>query len=110
MTADPLVEWLRARILALPGVTEAKSRFGPHHGFHVGGREFAHFHPGRQLDIRLPKPAQRVLADDARAHLGSPLRDWVEFDFADQADAEAALRLVEAAHRAATTPRPPRRA
>lgn len=96
---------LTAAISALPGVTTKASRFSSEPAFFVNGREFAHFHAGEVLDVRLTRAGIRALdlahADDARLTLrGSS--DWVEFAFARRADLDRALELVALALEFAT--------
>src|SRR5205807_728741 len=43
------------RVLALPGVELRRSRFGGGDAFFVGAREFAHFHRGNVIDVRLTR-------------------------------------------------------
>ena len=82
---------LTARILALPGVEERKSRFADFLAFHVGQREFAHFHSDEELDVRLTRVCIRELGiEGART-------DWVAVPLRTQDDVSAALELVERA-------------
>lgn len=86
---------------ALDGVDEAPSRFGGDLAFVRGGREFAHFHPGGELDLRLPRAEQRALRGDPRAVFRRGSSAWVAYRLESRADVEVALRLLEAAWEAA---------
>ncbi len=100
---DPLERAVRegARA-ALDGVDEAPSRFGGRGlAFVRGGREFAHFHPGGELDLRLPRAEQRALRADPRAVFRRGSSAWVAYRLESRADVEVALRLLEAAWEAA---------
>lgn len=97
-----LEQALRDGALALDGVEEAPSRFGGAGlALRRGRREFAHFHPGGEVDLRLPRAAQRALRDDPRAVLRRGASDWVAYRLETSADLEVAQRLLRAAWEAA---------
>lgn len=93
---------LRERVFALGDVDEAPSRFGGTGlAFRRGGREFAHFHPDAEVDIRLPRPRQRALRADPSARPRKSASDWIAYRLDTAADAEAAFALLKAAWEAA---------
>ncbi|MCO5165641.1 MAG: DUF5519 family protein [Planctomycetes bacterium] len=99
---DALEQALRDRVLeALPDVSEAPSRFGGGLAFRRGAREFAHFHPGGEVDLRLPRAAQRALRDDPRAVPRPRASDWIAYRLEAPADVDRALELIHAAWEAA---------
>ncbi|MBX3470036.1 MAG: DUF5519 family protein [Planctomycetes bacterium] len=101
-TPEALEQALRDRVLeALPDVSEAPSRFGGGLAFRRGAREFAHFHPGGEVDIRLPRAAQRALRGDPRAVPRPRASDWIAYRLDGPDAVEAALALLRAAWAAA---------
>ena len=97
-TGGTLREQLRARILALAGVREARSRLGGNQAFYRGKREFAHFHGADAIDIRLPRPEQKPLRGDPRAVFRPRPSDWLELRFTTAADVELAAELARKAY------------
>jgi hypothetical protein len=101
-SASRLVDALRERLFSLDGVSERPSRFGGSGlAFCRGTREFAHFHPGAEVDIRLPRAQQRALKDDPRAVFRPRPSDWIAYRLEATADVEAAFALARAAWAAA---------
>lgn len=104
-SSDPeqdLEEALREGARALDEVDEAPSRFGGTGlAFRRGRREFAHFHPDGEIDLRLPKPLQRTLRGDPRAVFRPGPSEWVAYRLETRADLEVAVRLLQAAWEAA---------
>lgn len=92
---------LATRILELDDVELRTSRFSKAEAFFVGRREFAHFHAGDEIDVRLTRAEirRRRAALDADPRVRRPNRsgDWIEVRFAGPADLEWALELVVAA-------------
>jgi hypothetical protein len=92
---------LSERILALPSVESKPSRFGGSgDGFFVGRREFAHFHPGNELDLRLTKSVVRELREllDASPRISwRKTSDWVEVRFSRRTHLDEVMELVERA-------------
>ena len=93
------VERLRVSLLALPGVVEAKSRFGSRGNlaWRIGGREFAHLHSSSLLDLRLPRAAQARLRKDPRARFRRHASAWLEFEFRTAQDVADVLALARQA-------------
>ncbi|RMG16662.1 MAG: hypothetical protein D6731_05700 [Planctomycetota bacterium] len=93
------------RLLAWPGVSLRPSRFGGEVGFWVGEREFAHFHAGNEVDLRLTRAVVRRLRGELRADPRVEISsggDWVAVRFPRSKSFERALELAwqaYAAHR-----------
>lgn len=91
-------------ILALDDVELRTSRFSKSDAFFVGRREFAHFHAGNELDLRLTRAeiSRRgaALLEDRRVSRPNPRGDWVEVRFPRRADLDFVLELVAAAREA----------
>ena len=89
---------LAAAICKLSGVSQRASRYSDQPAFYIADREFAHFHDGNVIDIRLTRPVIRELinrgATDARLVVRST-SDWAEFTFSHEGDLVRALELVE---------------
>ena len=92
------------RLLGLPGVVRGPSRYGHSSAFRAGGREIAHFHGDRRLDVRLTR---RRIAEmkaegplDVRVLTRGPSAEWVEVRVSESADIALAVNLVEEALRA----------
>ena len=84
-------------ILDLPDVDLRPSRFGSGEAFFVGRREFAHFHAGNEIDLRVTKKVLRTLCEDLEADRRADYRktsDWLAFRFPRRKDLERALELV----------------
>ena len=100
---------LAERILDLPGVHLRPSRFSDEEAFCVGRREFAHFHAGNELDLRLTRAVIRELREDLASNPKVTLRgssDWIEVRFPRRADLDAVLALVRRAVEASGTRAP----
>ena len=95
---------LTARILGIPGVTEKfwPTERGGFTYFSYKDKDFAHFHAGNELDLRLTK---KVIASEKLKHpdnsvnhpdrsRGSP---WIELRFNSNDDLSDVFRLVELA-------------
>lgn len=92
-----LKEELGERILELPDVELRTSRFSDREAFFVGKREFAHFHPKNEIDIRLTRQVIRRLKAELEADPKATLRgssDWVEYRFPRRTDLARAAELV----------------
>jgi hypothetical protein len=84
-------------ILGLPGVALKASRFGGgSEAFYVGSREFAHFHAGNEIDLRVTRaairPETKALAADRKATLRGG--DWVEYRFPRRTDLDRVMELA----------------
>ena len=92
-------ESLCSALRTLPGVEQARSRFGKGSrlSWRVNGREFAHLHADDLLDLRLPQPVQRRLREDPRAHFRGSRSPWLELEFHTQQDVDDLLRLAREA-------------
>ena len=93
-----LREKLSAAICALPGVSRRKSRFSDSPAFYIGRREFAHFHDGNVIDIRLTQTVIRDLARNDQVDHRLSIRassEWAEFAFPQEGDLVRAMELVE---------------
>jgi hypothetical protein len=91
---------LQARAGDLTDVTIKKSRFGGATAFFRGKKEFAHFHAGNEIDIRLTKPNVKKLKPDYRLQIDFPYRDWVVAHFETEADLDFVMKLLEIAYKA----------
>lgn len=92
-----LSDELTRAICALPGVQSGPSRFGgPGAGFHVDGKELAHFHSGTEIDVRVPRREQRAFRDDPRVTTRGG--DWLVFRLRVREDVGACMQLVALAH------------
>lgn len=99
---EALEEAVRAAAQALDDVDEAPSRFGGRGlAFRRGRREFAHFHADPEVDLRVPREAQRALRGDPRAVFRPSASDWMAYRLETRADLEVVLRLLRAAWEAA---------
>jgi len=102
-----LQQEIRSRILSLPDTSEQPSRFGAALGFAVDGREFAHFHDGRTLDVRLPRVLQNRLRGDPRVLARPRPSDWMEVVVRRRQDVEDVFGWLQAAHASSRArPRP----
>lgn len=102
--AARLEEAVREHARGLDDVDEAPSRFGGTGlAFRRGRREFAHFHPDCELDLRLPRAVQRTLRDDPRAVFRPSASAWLAYRLETSEDLAVALRLLEAAWEAAAS-------
>lgn len=97
---SPLKKELQARAGDLTDVTIAKSKFGGATAFFRGKKEFAHFHAGNEIDIRLTKANVKKLKPDFRVQIDFPYRDWVVAHFETHEDLDYVMKLVELAYRA----------
>lgn len=92
---------LQKRILEIQGVEYKKSRFGSISAFYIGKKEFAHFHEGTEIDIRVTKPFIKKIKtqyqDDERFHWRYSSSDWVEFQFPKKQDLKMAVELARIA-------------
>ena len=100
-----LKELLSQKILSIPGVTQETFKGkdgGEFTSFSYRNKDFAHFHPGNELDLRLTK---KVIAKEKIVHpkdsivhpnraQGSP---WIELRFNTQTELLNVYRLVELA-------------
>ena len=99
-----LKETLREKILSIPGVVEKywPTENGGFTSYVFKNKDFAHFHPGNELDLRLTK---KVIAKEKIVHpkdsvvhpnraQGSP---WIELRFNTQTELLNVYRLVELA-------------
>lgn len=97
-------EVLVERLHALPGVTQGRSRNGHGSSFFTGGREIAHFHGERRMDVRLTKSEIQRRKDegtlDPRMTARGPSAEWVEVRLGNAGDVPFAVELVEDAVRA----------
>jgi hypothetical protein len=92
---------IRGILLSWPGVREAASRFGHGTAFVRDGREFAHFHSAREIDLRLTRRVIRTLAPDRRIVKRRAASDWVAFRMSGRADERVACALARIAWSAA---------
>ena len=104
-----LAQQLETRILGLPGVERKKSRWMSERAYHVGSREFAHFHRNGEIDVRLTRRVQREQADrirnDRRVKFRERASDWIALRLSRAEDVNYAfeiVRLALAANRVAT--------
>ena len=95
-------EDLRKLLTALPGVTSGKSQVGPGPAWFIAGREFAHFHHGNVVDLRLPRQLQKTLRGDARVRFRKSASDWVEIEFQRPDDVRWVAELASQAASALT--------
>jgi hypothetical protein len=98
MTA--LKKELQARVGDLTDVTIKKSRFSKSVAFWRGNKEFAHFHKGNSIDVRLTKPLIKKLKPDYRLEIAYPPRDWLVVHFETEEDLDFAFQILEKAHKA----------
>ena len=102
MSRQTLKQEVGERILELPGVELKPSRFGSgkNEAFTIGRREFAHFHKGNEIDVRVTRAVIRTqreeLKEDARATISGG-GDWVEYRFPRRGDLERVMELVDLA-------------
>ena len=95
---------IERHLLGLPGLVRGPSRYDHGSAFRSGGREIAHFHGERRLDVRLTRgriaemKAEGPL--DSRVLTRGPSAEWVEVRVAEPADVALAVTLVEEAVRA----------
>ena len=96
---DSTYESLRAWILQLPKVSEARHRFGGKE-FQVDGVEFMHSHGPSWLDIRLSKEdqASALKTGEALAHRFAPQAGWVSFRITKSDDLVIAKKLIRLAY------------
>jgi Family of unknown function (DUF5519) len=95
---------LSEKITSIPGVSEKywPTENGGFTSFIYKGKDFAHFHSGNELDIRLTK---KVIASEKLEHpsdsVDHPNRSknspWIEVRFNTQQEALDVYRLVELA-------------
>jgi len=104
------VERLHRALGGLPGVEQARSRFGGtgRPAWRVAGREFAHLHADDRVDLRLPPTVQARLKDDPRAHFRAGRSEWLELEFHTDADARHVVALAREAWAAAAAHAPVR--
>ncbi|WP_261841720.1 luciferase domain-containing protein [Aliamphritea ceti] len=101
-----LKQYLRDMILDIPAVTDqtVQGRNGEFTSFSFKGKEFAHFHTGDELDLRLTK---KVIASEQLEHPRNsenhPKRTansaWIELRFTKEADLQQIIELVTLATR-----------
>ena len=96
----PLQKELTARAGDLIDVAVKKSKFSSAVAFWRGKKEFAHFHKGNAIDIRLTKPLIKKLKPDYRLEIAFPPRDWVIAHFETDKDLDFVFKLLEQAYRA----------
>jgi len=98
---SPLVATLRAKLAALPRVTESTSRFGAQKrlAWRAGKREIAHLHSDGIIDIRLPRRERGATACDARLLPRASPSEWIECRFASVSDTDLVVDLVARAAR-----------
>ena len=96
-----LKQSLMRMILEIPAVTKQtfEGRNGELIAFSFKGKEFAHFHAGNELDLRLTK---NVIAREQLAHPENsenhPKRSansaWIELRFTKEAELQKIVKLV----------------
>lgn len=96
-----LKESLKEMILTIPGVTEKfwPTDNGGFASFIFKGKDFAHFHAGNELDLRLTK---KMIASEKLVHpkdsVDHPNRakgsSWIELRFSSERDVLDVYRLV----------------
>jgi Family of unknown function (DUF5519) len=81
-----------------------KSRWANRIAYLVQGREVAHFHSDRELDIRLTRTGQRELMGELKADRRVKFRrhpsEWITVTGSTLQDADFAVRLVDFALKA----------
>jgi hypothetical protein len=95
----PILEEALQRI---PGSTHHRSRFGPEPALWLHGREIAHLHKDRSIDIRLTRTLVRRLYSDLRTDPRISFRqstgaDWIEARCQTFEDEDFCLHLIELA-------------
>ena len=100
-TRKPASAWAAIvdAVLTEVGVAAHPSQFSPRPALWVDGREFAHLHDERHLDLRLTRAVIRSererLADDPGIRRRGG--DWIEVDLGANTDLAPILSLVRAA-------------
>lgn len=102
---EELHQELRQRILALPGVTERPNAGIHEDAFFVGRTMFMHIHGHGHCDIQLPLDRQQQVLAQGRAlpHHWAPEKGFVTSLVTDERTLEAAMELIQIAHRSAVT-------
>jgi hypothetical protein len=95
---------LDSMILSLPGVVRKGSRWKHNTAYIVAGREFAHFHSPREIDVRVTKTVLKAsreeLREDSRVKFRPRPSDWVTITLAGKEDVAFVFTVVERAWRA----------
>ena len=94
-----LVHW---RKMAAQGVDDPKPtppavKFADKPAFFCAGKEFAHFHSDRALDLRVPRAIQKMHKGDPRLVFRPRPADWIEVLFDAPADVAFLVELATAA-------------
>jgi hypothetical protein len=99
---------LRQRLRRVDGVIESDSMFGEEMAYWVNGKEVAHFHGDRAVELRLTRSVIRALKpalrDDPRVQLRTSSSDWIVLSFESAEDIDFIVGLAE---RSAEVHRPP---
>ena len=99
-------EELERRLVEIPGVVRAPSRYGHGFAYRAGPREIAHFHRDGRLDVRLTREVIRLRKSeggfDQRVTTRGPFSEWVSVRVSTPSDIPLSLGLVEDAVRANT--------
>jgi hypothetical protein len=97
------IEQLHVALSGLPGVEQARSRFGAVGGpaWRVAGREFAHLHADDLVDLRLPREVQARLRSDPLVHFRAARSEWLELEFHTEAELQHVIALAREAWAAA---------
>lgn len=102
--SSELLTLLASRILSLPNVKSRKSKWQDRQAFFINGREFAHFHSYKQIDIRLTKAYQKtyryLLEGDMRIKLRNQNSHWLIFEFETEDDILSAFQIIQLAYEA----------
>jgi hypothetical protein len=99
-----LKESLTKKILSLPGVKEEiwPNESGGFISFKFKGKDFAHYHPSDEIDLRLTK---KVIAAESVIRLPNSIvhpkraksSPWIEIRFSSEKDLNEIMRLVKLA-------------
>jgi hypothetical protein len=97
-------EQIERRLITIPGLVAAPSRWGNGIAYHVGRREICHFHDDGRMDVRITKTVLRERkaegALDPRIETRDRPTDWVTVRVLVREDVAFAVALVEDAVRA----------
>ncbi|WP_411991230.1 luciferase family protein [Agarivorans sp. DSG3-1] len=98
---SPLKQQLHTWLLAQAGISETfwSNDSGGFYGFVYKGKEFAHFHQGNELDLKLGRTS---IAEQGLQHPAfslshpkrSPRSAWIELGFSDQGSLQQIQVLV----------------
>jgi hypothetical protein len=92
---------LADRLLAIPRLEEGPSTFGNKDiAYFVGGKQVAHFHGSRSIDIRLTKEIIKEVSSELAKVKVIPRKsasDWVEIALTSKAENDLIIELIQRA-------------